>query len=76
MCVPECVIQRATYPSWHIVCSGGFSSTLSHAAREQQRLGAGIMQDALSPSLSFTCIRIPEGAGYALSSLPPLHHRA
>lgn len=59
ICMPECVIQRDTYPSWHILCSGGFSLTLSHAAREQQGLGAGIMQDALPPlppTLSFTCI--------------------
>lgn len=31
---PASVIQRATYPSWHTLCSGGFSLTLSHAARE------------------------------------------
>ncbi len=65
MCVCVCVIQKATYPSWHIVCSGGFSLTLSHAAREQQGWVADIMQATLSLTLSFTCICIPEGAGYA-----------
>lgn len=64
LCVSDCVIQRATYPSWHIVCSGGFPWLCHMLHVSRKGLGVGIMQDTLPHSLSLTCKCMMKGTDF------------
>lgn len=61
MCVPECVLWRAAYPSRHIVCSRGEFLWLCHMLHVSSR---GWGQALCKILFKKKYIHIPEGAGY------------